>query len=407
MTVEDWAEIRRLHRVEKMAIKAIARRLGVSRNAVRRALARDDPPQYRRATTGSIVDAVEPQVRGLLQGCPTMPATVIAERIRWTRSLTVLKDRVRELRPYYLPPDPATRTSYDPGHRMQCDLWFPPAQVPLGAGRVGSPPVLVMTAGYSRMLFALMLPSRQAEDLICGHWQLLQQIGKDPAQLVWDNEPAVGSWRQGRPVLAEQFEAFRGTLGIGVHQCRPRDPESKGLVERTNGYFETSFLPGRTFTSAADFNDQLTGWLVLANGRHHRSLGCRPVERWAADLAAMLALPPVAPLTGWRTSTRLPRDHYVRLDSNDYSVDPVAVGRKVEVVADLSQVTVSCAGKVVARHGRCWARHQTLTDPAHRAAALAMSSAHREHHAPTGSDEQVEQRDLATYDAAFGLDEVA
>ena len=54
MTVEDWAEIRRLHRVEGMAIKAIARQLGVSRNAVRRALARDAPPTYERAPRGSI-----------------------------------------------------------------------------------------------------------------------------------------------------------------------------------------------------------------------------------------------------------------------------------------------------------------------------------------------------------------
>ncbi len=61
-----------------MGIKPIARRLGVSTNAVRRALGCDDPPQYRRASTGSIVDAVEPQVRALLQGCPRMPATVIA-----------------------------------------------------------------------------------------------------------------------------------------------------------------------------------------------------------------------------------------------------------------------------------------------------------------------------------------
>src|SRR5690606_30553034 len=110
---------------EGMAIKAIARRLGVSRNAVRRALARDVPPKYERPPKGSIVDAVEPAIRELLRKTPDMPATVIAERIGWTRSLTVLKDRVREIRPYYLPPDPATRTSYDPGHRAQCDLWFP------------------------------------------------------------------------------------------------------------------------------------------------------------------------------------------------------------------------------------------------------------------------------------------
>ncbi len=41
--MEDWAEIRRLHRSEEIPIKAIVRKLGVSRNAVRRALAADAP----------------------------------------------------------------------------------------------------------------------------------------------------------------------------------------------------------------------------------------------------------------------------------------------------------------------------------------------------------------------------
>jgi transposase len=404
--VEDWAEVRRLHRVEGMAISAIARRLGIARNTVKKALASDRPPKYERPARGSAVDAVEPQVRELLQGCPTMPATVIAERIGWDRSLTVLKDRVRQLRPYYLPPDPASRTEYDAGDRVQCDLWFPPADVPLGAGQVGSPPVLVMVSGYSRMLFAVMLPTRQAPDLLAGHWLVLQQMGAAPRQLVWDNEGAVGSWRAGKPKLTEDFEGFRGTLGIGVHQCRPRDPEAKGLIERANGYLETSFLPGRTFTGPGDFNDQLTTWLAKANRRHHRRIGCAPADRWASDVAAMVQLPPVAPVVGWRAEVRLPRDHYVRLDANDYSVDPTAVGRKVTITADLEHVTVQLGDRVVASHERCWARHQTITDPAHRAAALAMAAAAARPH-PTGPVPQVEERDLSTYDAVFGLTEVA
>lgn len=406
MTVEDWAEIRRLHRVEGMAIKAIGRRLGVSRNAVRRALARDAPPKYERPAKGSLVDEVEPAIRGLLASCPSMPATVIAQRIGWAHSLTILKDRVRVLRPYYLPPDPASRTTYEPGHRLQCDLWFPPIDVPLGAGQVGSPPVLVMVAGYSRMMFALMLPSRQGPDLIAGHWALLTSMGAVARELVWDNEAAVGSWRAGQPKLTADFEAFRGVLGIGVHQCRPRDPEAKGLVERANGFLETSFLPGRTFTGPEDFNAQLVEWLELANRRKHRALGCRPLDRWSTDRDAMLALPPVAPQLGWRERVRLPRDHYVRLGSNDYSVDPVAVGRFVDVLADLRQVTVRLGSRVVAVHERCWARWQTITDPAHRVAALAMSTA-AAHRPPTPPADEVEQRDLSTYDAAFGLTEVA
>ncbi len=65
--VEDWAEIRRLHRAEGMPIKAIARLLGVSRNTVRAALAGDGPPKYERPAQGSVVDAVEPRIRELLQ----------------------------------------------------------------------------------------------------------------------------------------------------------------------------------------------------------------------------------------------------------------------------------------------------------------------------------------------------
>ena len=79
----------------------------------------------------------------------------------------------------------------------------------------------------------------------------------------------------------------------------------------------------------------------------------------------MLALPPVAPTTGLRTTVRLARDYYVRIDSVDYSVDPRVIGRLVEVVASLHTVTVTCAGVVVAEHRRSWSRRGTVTNPRH------------------------------------------
>jgi transposase len=402
LNVEDWAEIRRLHRAEGMPIRAIARQLGIGRNTVRRALAADGPPRYQRPRKGSIMDEVEPQIRVLLRQRPTMPATVIAERLGWTRSLTVLKDRVRELRPLFAPPDPAGRTDYQPGELAQCDLWFPPVDVPLGFGQLGRPPVLVMVSGYSRMLTARMIPSRQSPDLLAGRWALISELGRVPKILVWDNESAVGQWRGGRPQLTEAMNAFRGTLGIKIVQCRPADPEAKGLVERANGYLETSFLPGRGFASPADCNAQLAEWLVRANCRRHRRLGCRPVDRWEADKAAMLELPPVGPVVGWRSATQLPRDHYVRIDSNDYSVHPSAIGRRVEVLADLERVVVGLDGIEVARHQRCWADHQSITDPVHATAAAALRAA-RQLVAVPAVDTTVELRSLTDYDRVFGL----
>ena len=137
LSVEDWAEIRRLHRAEGIPIKQVARVLGVSRNTVRAALRADGPPKYERVGRASIVDEVEPRIRELLQAFPTLPATVIAERIGWTRSMTVLKKRVAELRPVYLPPDPASRTAYVAGEVAQFDLWFPPITLRSGTASRG------------------------------------------------------------------------------------------------------------------------------------------------------------------------------------------------------------------------------------------------------------------------------
>lgn len=326
--------------------------------------------------------------------------------------MSMFRARVREIRPDFVPADPASRTSYQPGELMQCDLWFPPVEIPLGYGHSDSPPVLVMVSGYSRVMSARMIPSRHAEDLIAGHWALLSELGAVPKALVWDNEGAVGRWVRGKPVLTDDFQAFRGMLGIKVIQNRPRDPESKGVVERHNGYLETSFLPGRSFTGPADFNAQLSQWLhTRANQRHHRRIECRPIDRLAADKAAMLELPPVAPATGWRRSLRLPRDHYVRVDTCDYSVHPSAVSRRIEVHAGLEEVTATCDGLLVARHERCWAPHQSVTDPAHKAAADTQRRAHvravgdRERaRADNNDSDEIEQRDLSGYDRMFGVD---
>ena len=407
--MEDWAEIRRLRRVEKMPIKVIARVMGCSKNTVRGALAADRPPRYSRRPAGSVVDAVEPRIRELLAAYPTMPATVIAERIGWSYSIRTLSGRVAELRPVYLPPDPAGRTSYVAGEIGQQDFWFPDIELPVGCGQVRTAtqlPVLTMITGYSRWLSAVLIPTRTAEDLFTGWWGHLQTLGAVPRVLVWDGEGAVGRWRGGRSELTEACQGFRGTLGARVLICRPRDPEAKGLIEQAHDYLERSFLPGRVFSSPADFNAQLAGWLAVANQRRRRVLGCAASDRITADRAAMLALPPVAPVVGWRSTTRLARDHYLRLDGNDYSVHPAVIGRRIEVVADLTRVQAHCDGQLVADHQRLWAKHQTVSAPEHVAAARALRRERIGLLRPA-PEPAVEIRCLGDYDTALGLDDIA
>ena len=409
LRVEDWAEIRRLYLAEGMPIRQIARQLGISKNTVKAKLATDVPPKYERAPVGSAVDEFEPKIRELLQGCPTMPATVIGERIGWSRGMTVLTARVRELRPVYLPPDPSSRTAYVAGEIAQNDFWFPDITLPVGFEQTRTAkqlPVLTMVSAYSRMLFALLIPTRSAQDLYAGWWAHLSRLGAVPRVLVWDGEGAVGQYAGGRNKLTGECHEFRGTLGAKVLVLRPRDPEAKGIIERAHDYLERAFLPGRTFTGPADFNAQLQAWLDVVNQRRRRALGCAPIERIAADKAAMLALPPVAPATGWRSSGRLPRDFYVRVDSNDYSVHPSVIGRRIEVVADLDQVRAYCDGRIVAEHERVWARHQSMTLPEHDAAAKQLRR-ERIGLVRPAPEPEVQIRCLDDYDTALGLDDTA
>ena len=398
LNVEDWAEIRRLHRAEGMSIKEIARRVGVARNTVRSALRSEHPPSYQRVGRGSAVDAYDAAIRALLAEFPRMPATVIGERIGWAGGRTVLQQRVAQLRPLFVPPDPCQRTEYRPGELAQWDLWFPPVKIPLGHGQLASPPVIVGVAGYSRMMVARMIPSREAHDILLGHLACLIDLGGVPRRGVYDNEAALVSRHSGRAVLTPPFQRFRGTLGMGVVVCQPGDPEAKGLVERGNQYLETSFIPGRRFDSPYDFNDQLGLWLPRANNRMHSTLRARPSDRMVEDRAAMMAFPPVLPDPAWRETKRLSRDHWVRIGTCDYSVHPRAIGRRVDIRMDLDEVVVTCAGDEVARHQRSWAKHRTITDPAHELARKTM----RATVTIPADGHEVEVRDLSIYDRATG-----
>jgi hypothetical protein len=405
ITLEDWALIRRLA-ADGMPKARIAAKLGISRTTVIKAVNSDAPPRYVRTPGPTSFTVFEPAVRALLEDTPDMPATVLAERVGWTGSIRWFSDNVARLRPEHRPIDPSDRIIWAPGDAAQCDLWFPPRRIPLEDGTAKLLPVLVITAAHSRFITGRMIPTRKTEDLLLGSWELIGQLGRVPRRLIWDNEGGIGRGQR----RAEGVTAFMGTLATKLVLLPPNDPESKGLLERRNGWFETSFMPGRTFASPADFNTQFADWLTRANARVVRTIKAAPVDLIDADRAAMLPLPPIplhlAMSWGWRNKIRLGRDYYVRLDTNDYSVDPTAIGRMVDVAADLDRVRVRCEGRLVAEHPRVWARGTTLTDPVHVETAARLRRQFQQPRARaragTGAGQNL-VRDLGDYDRAFGL----
>jgi transposase len=394
VSVEQWAELRREHFVAGKSIKELARATGLSRNTIRRALRSDRPPSYQRAPRPSVLEPFKPEVHRLLKKESALTGVRIRELLEplgCTASKTVVDDYLREVRPLFAPaPRTFQRTVYRPGEICQFDVWQPRQEVPVGHGQTRRGWVVVACLGYSRAGAGVLVFSRETEDLLAGIAGCLERLGGLPRTLVWDRQAGIHG-HAGRP--SDAFAAFCGQLRVGWHFCAPADPQAKGAVERLQGYAETNFEPGRVFANELDFQEQLDGWFARVNARTHKTLRARPVDRLADELEVMAPLPERMPDTARRWTMRVPPDPHLRLDTNDYSLDPALVGRRVEVVAGQRTVTAVAleTGEVACRHARSFARHRTVTALEH---ARALRAGRRDVPAET----PVEVRPLERYD---------
>ena len=235
----------------------------------------------------------------------------------------------------------------------------------------------------------MLVFSKETEDLLAGIAGCLTRLGALSKHLVWDRQAGVHG-HGGRP--SEAFAALCGQLKVAWRFCEPGDRQAKGAVERLQGYAENNFEPGRRFVNDLDFQDQLDTWFAKINARTHKTLRARPIDRLAEEHRVMAQLPAQMPDTARRWVTRVPPDPYLRIDTNDYSLEPHMVGRRVEVRADQREIAaiVLDTGEIACQHPRSFAKHRTIT-------ALQHARALREGRQP--AETAVEVRPLARYDA--------
>ena len=392
LDVERWAELRREHFVRGVSIKELVRRFGVDRNTVRRALRSAEPPHYERPARPSKLDPFKEEIHELLRADPKLPGVRLRELIEplgFDGSKTIVDDYLREVRPLFLPQRTFQRTVYRPGEICQWDLWEPSRPVPVGHGQLRRGYVVVACLGYSRAGAGALIFAKEAPDVLWGMTRCLWSLGALAKLMVWDREGCLHAGG-GRPT--DTYAAFCGQLCLDWYFCEAKDPQAKGVVERLQGYLETNFEPGRCFANHLDFQLQLDAWFAKANARAHRMLRARPIDRLAEELPVMRALPDHEPDSDRRWVMRVPPDPYLRLDTNDYSLAPDLVGRRVEVRAsqrELSAVALD-TGELACRHERSFAKNRTITALEH-ARTLKERRGERQ-------GISVEERPLAVYD---------
>jgi transposase len=392
--VERWAELRGEHFVGGVSIKELARRYGIDRNTVRRALRADRPARYERERRLSKLEPFKGEIHELLRADPKLPGVRVRELIAplgFDGGKTIVDDYLREVRPLFAPKRTFQRTVYRPGEVCQWDLWEPSEPVPVGHGQSRRGYVVVACLGYSRAGAGALIFAKQASEVLWGMTRCLWSLGGLPQLLVWDREGALHAGG-GHPT--EVYAAFCGQLTVDWYFCEAKDPQAKGGVERLQGYLETNFEPGRRFANHLDFQLQLDAWFEKANARAHRMLRARPIDRLAEELQVMRQLPDQQPDTDRRWVVRVPPDPHLRFDTCDYSLDPKLVGRRVEIRASQRQITAHAlgTGELGCTHERSFAKHRTIT---------ALEHARTLKQRRVGEDEReplVQQRPLAVYD---------
>jgi transposase len=403
--VQDWAEVHRLFHRERWTKTAIAEKLGMSRNTVTGLLAQPEPPAYERAPKGSLVDPFEEAIAAMLAEDPKVAATVILERLRplgYAGGISILKERVAEVRPSFAAARAYQRTSYLPGEVGQFDWWHTGRQIPVGKGATREAFGLVATLPHSAAHACVFTFARTTADLCPALLGCLERLGGVPREAVFDNDPGVVASRVGGIVcLQEEVAALLGRLGLKAVVLRPRHPEAKGQAERTIGYLETSFLPLRQFSDLEDLQRQHDTWArTVAFERRPRRLAGTVADAWRVERAFLSALPKQRPSTDRHVEARVSRDGFIRVASADYSVPPGLAGRRVAVTISPTEILVHLEGVEIARHSRSWVRADVVLAPAH-VRALRL---HRQAKARLeAGDVSVPPVDLGCYDRAVGV----
>ena len=393
--VQEWAEIRRLVLVEGRSQREVALRLGLARDTVAKAVRSETPPRYSRVPAGSKLDPFKDWICEQLREDPTLRSQRLRElavELGYVGGKTVFDEFVREVRPRVLVRRTFQRTVYRPGELVQCDLWEPRQLIPVGHGQQRRGWVVTAELYWSRAIAGALIFSKEAPDILWGVARCLGRIGALPEKLVWDRRA-----RSRRPAgrLTSSPRSAVSLVSAGSSWTPAMRRRRARLSARTGSCARTSCPAGRSRTRPTSSCSSTVG-VTGSTRRVHRTTRAVPVERLVVERERMRPLPARLPDTDRRFVRRVPAQPYLRVDRNDYSLDPAFAGRRVEVRVSQTEVIAAVldTGEPACRHRRVFAGNLTFTDPARQTELDRQRARRRQRH-----EVDVEIRPLSRYDA--------
>ena len=365
----EWAEIRALAS-DGVSQREIAKRLGVHRRTVARALASDAPPRYVRAPAGSQLDPLMPVIERVLREWPEIKAPRLTELLRdehgYLGSVDLVRRKLQSLRPRL--ERPAQRTGYRPGQVVQFDWGEMPTRPRIG-GVERRVYALVVSLPFSGAQSAHFSFDMTLEAFLEGHVRVFDWLGGVPRECVYDNLRSVVAKRDSRQVVRwnQRFLHLRGHYAFHSTACTPATPREKGSVEGAVRYLKTGFWPARRFRTLVELDEVYADWRDrVAHQRRHATGRFIVAERLAEDRAALRALPPRPFDYSLCRTVRVPTDGYLRYGGCFYRAPVELVHQRVELHASRDRVWISWRGHEVAGYPRCYRPGCWIPEPVMR-----------------------------------------
>jgi len=374
LTVEDYGVIRRAHR-DGMSIRAIARQFHHSRRKVRDALASPEPQAYTRTKEadapklGPFKATIDQILAADKEAPPKQRHTAmqVFRRLRDQQHYAGGYDQVRRYIAAHRQRHAVTfiPLSHDPGQRLELDFGHIYADFPDGRRQV---PVLLPTWSFSNFAFAISLPTERIEAILAGMvaaFEFFQCVAREGW---WDNPRTVatGILRGRQRQVNVRYAALANHYGFEPLFCMPRAATEKPAAEHKVYDLQRRWCtPVPKVRDHEDLNAHLRRCCLAELDRTCAGQTQTIGQRFALDKAAALALPIHAFDPCIRESKKVDKFQTVAFDSNRYSVPRRWAFQTVTVKAYVDRIEIVANHQVVARHGRCYGRHQQVLEPVH------------------------------------------
>jgi len=361
MNLDMVHRVKHLYEVERLSIRQIVQKLGISRRKTSRIIREESLVKPRRE---SILKPFERLIREWYQEYPFLKATQVYDRLKsygFSGCYGTVKVHTRTLR--------TKRTGWFheleflPGEEAQVDWmqWRFPFGILYG---------FVLILAYSRYLYAQFYPRHSLEFFFDGHIRAFKEMEGVAHRHRYDNLRSVVLKRTPELVLNPQFLDFARHYGFSIHPCTPGRANEKGRVERVIRDIK-DFLKVTPCQDLYQANRKLYFWRQERNQRTHRSTDNKPIDLLKEE--KLIALPQIHDQPYRVVLAQISKTGLVEFETNRYSVPSSFSGTSCEIMAYPYCLEISAKGRKIATHDRCFEKGQKIEHPAHREKLLKIT----------------------------------